>query len=450
MTDEWKQILSEDTAHRAIGMARCVAERLRDPSDVEKAASIAYAQSPLPIKLGWHPADIAMGYSGLALLFGQMERCFPDEGWVVNAQDCLELAAYEYRDIGLGLFGGLSGIAMAAWSLSEGGTRYVQLLSSLDEAILHGLRELVDTVNSEPCGMPFKSYDVISGLAGITRYFLARSDRPDYYEHLIPVLAALGRLRESVGGRPRWHTPFQFVGPSLKHRQMYPHGNLNCGLAHGLPCIIAILSLASLSGVSEPETRGAIEEMADWVVAQRSDDEWGLNWPSVISIVPSNADNNDGEMVFALDNKESPAQSAWCYGSAGIAACLSLAGDALGVNSYSEVAREAMRAVVRRPPAKRGLVSPTFCHGLAGLMHTFTRFAQSNDGGEFVPAVESLCLDIEKMFEPDSLLGFRSVELHGKRVDQPGLLDGTPGVALALLAAATPVSPEWDHIFLFS
>ena len=38
----------------------------------------------------------------------------------------------------------------------------------------------------------------------------------------------------------------------------------------------------------------------------------------------------------------------------------------------------------------------------------------------------------------------------GGRIDQPGLLDGAPGVALALLAAATPVEPTWDRLFLLA
>jgi hypothetical protein len=35
-------------------------------------------------------------------------------------------------------------------------------------------------------------------------------------------------------------------------------------------------------------------------------------------------------------------------------------------------------------------------------------------------------------------------------VDRPGLLDGAPGAALVLLAAATDVEPAWDRVFLLS
>jgi hypothetical protein len=42
------------------------------------------------------------------------------------------------------------------------------------------------------------------------------------------------------------------------------------------------------------------------------------------------------------------------------------------------------------------------------------------------------------------------MEAGGRRVDNPGLLDGAPGVALALLAACCPAEPTWDRLFLLS
>jgi len=448
MVEQWKQILSTTSAARAVNIASVVAGRLRTPMDVERAASIAYAQSTLPIKLGWHPASVAMGYAGLALLFGQLERCHPGEGWELRAHNCLELAVYECDDVGVGLFGGLAGVAMVAWSLSANGHRYSRLVSTLDSALLRGLPALVARVNAESSGVPYAAFDLISGLTGVAAYLLVRADRPDYREHLVQVLGSLLRLWEEVDGRPRWHTPCEFVSHEPKSRRRFPYGNLNCGLAHGLPGLLAILSLAALAGVIESETHKTIDAMADWLVTNRADDTWGLNWPNVIGITRINARLQVPQ--FALEKVETPTHNAWCYGSAGVAASLWLASKALGVDRYAEVARNAMRAIMRRPQLERGIVSPTFCHGLAGLMHVFARFAQSVDGHEFVPAVERIFCEIEEMYEPGSLLGFRSVELQGRRVDQPGLLEGAPGVALALLAAGTPVSPDWDRIFLLS
>jgi hypothetical protein len=448
LSAQWRAVLTGGMARRAVDIACIIAQRLRHPMDVERAAAIAYAQSNLPVKLGWHPASVSMGYAGLALLFEQLERCRPGEGWELDAHRCLELAVCECDDVGLGLFGGLTGVAMVTWRLSQNGRRYSRLLSNLDDALLQDLPAHVAAVDAEPCGVPFAAFDVISGLTGTAAYLLLRADRPDFRQHLARVLNALLRLWEWVDGRPRWHTPSKFVNLDLKIQRQFPHGNVNCGVAHGIPGPLAVLSLASLEGIAEPGTHEAIEAIANWLVANRVDDAWGPSWPSVLRI--AHIDHHRESETYALEKAEAPAHNAWCYGSAGVATALALASRALGVETYADVARDALRAIMARPSHERGIVSPTFCHGLAGLMQVFARFAQTVDGDEFAPEVEHIFRKLEEMFQPESLLGFRSYELEGRRVDQPGLLDGTPGVALALLAAGTAICPDWDRIFLLS
>ena len=53
-------------------------------------------------------------------------------------------------------------------------------------------------------------------------------------------------------------------------------------------------------------------------------------------------------------------------------------------------------------------------------------------------------------FDPASPLGYRDVETGGRLIDQPGLLTGAPGVALALLGAASPAEPAWARLFLLA
>jgi hypothetical protein len=53
-------------------------------------------------------------------------------------------------------------------------------------------------------------------------------------------------------------------------------------------------------------------------------------------------------------------------------------------------------------------------------------------------------------YHPERLLGFASLEPGPVEVDRPGLLDGAPGVAMVLLAAATDIEPEWDRMFALS
>jgi len=106
--------------------------------------------------------------------------------------------------------------------------------------------------------------------------------------------------------------------------------------------------------------------------------------------------------------------------------------------------------VYRRPLSARQIDSPTFCHGVAGLMQITLRFAHDTGLPQFREAAQALGSQLLSLYDPKTLLGYYSLEPGGNRVDQPGLLDGVPGVVLVLLAAATDVEPAWDRLFLLS
>jgi hypothetical protein len=147
---------------------------------------------------------------------------------------------------------------------------------------------------------------------------------------------------------------------------------------------------------------------------------------------------------------DGPSRCAWCYGSPGIARALWLAGEALDRNDYRDLAVSAMQAVFRRPVAVRCIGSPTFCHGVAGLLAIALRFSHDLGGTAFSGEIASLVQQLLDSYDPESLLGFRHLETRDTEMDQPGLLEGSPGVALALLASATNVEPTWDRLFLLS
>jgi hypothetical protein len=76
--------------------------------------------------------------------------------------------------------------------------------------------------------------------------------------------------------------------------------------------------------------------------------------------------------------------------------------------------------------------------------------AHSRQSPAFSAEIRALVEQLLASFRPESLLGFRHIETRDNEMDQPGLLEGAPGVALALLAAATGAEPTWDRLFLLS
>lgn len=444
----WKPVLTGELAAAASFAGSEVAVRLSVPSRVEEAATATRTQTAFPRSAHWAPYSVAQGYAGLALLWSYLDALSPEEGWDVTAREHLELAvrdAETHFNLPTGLFSGLSGMAFSAWQLSRQGTRYRRLLSSLDQEIAAQSLPLADSVRAQH-GVNVGDFDVISGLSGIGAYLLCRRHEPGVEAALSGVVQALLHLGGEEDGVPRWHTPIQHLWDE-EVQKLYPHGNLNCGLAHGIPGPLAFLALAHRAGVESPGLPEGIARLADWLCQNRLDDSWGVNWPTATPLVET---EGRLEAPPAAATAEGTSRCAWCYGSPGIARALWLAGEALDRDEYRDLAVAAMEAIFRRPIMERRIDSPTFCHGIAGLLQITLRFAHDTGQAVFIEQSCALVRQILASYQPESLLGFRNLEVPGSETDQPGLLDGAPGVALVLLAAATGVEPTWDRLFLLS
>jgi lantibiotic biosynthesis protein len=449
----WQSVLTDDLVTTALFAAREAAARLMTPERVMGAAAAARAQTAFPRAIHWVPYTIAQGYAGLAVLWAYLDSCYPNEGWDITGREHLELAvrgAETDHELPVGLFSGLSGLAFAGWQLSRRGTRYSRLLARLDEAICARAIVLADELSLRNGGVTVGEFDVISGLSGVGAYLLCRRDQPGPAAALSAVTGALVSLAVDESAVPRWHTPAELLWDEGM-KATYPVGNLNCGLAHGIPGPLAFLSLALRSGSEVRGLSEAVAWLANWICANRFDDEWGINWSTAVPL--ETADGSVSGAVrqgSARSAPDGPSRCAWCYGSPGVARAIWLAGRALDRDDYRLLAVAAMEDVFRRPVTMRRIDSPTFCHGVAGLLAITLRFAHETERPVFIEQSRALVRQIMERFQPESLLGFRNLEIADREVDQPGLLDGIPGVALVLLAAALPVEPTWDRLFLLS
>jgi lantibiotic biosynthesis protein len=438
----WVPRVQGDVARRALEVAKDVTNRLRDRERLLAANQAALEQTHYPRTLHWEPYGIAHGDAGIALVCSYLDACFPSEGWDVVGHDYLTRAVQAANHVGcppLDLFGGLAGLAFAARSLSRDGTRYRGLLEAINANLsVRALGQACTLVGRH--GVAVSEFDLITGLSGVGAYFLYRGCGPPVDLALRATLEGLVALTETTGGVPHWYTPGHLIADESMAR-LYTMGNLNCGLAHGIPGPLALMALALESGVSVDGLEAALARTAEWVARHRTFDAFGVNWPTVVPFSP------DGVVALgALDS----GRAAWCYGTPGVARALWLAGQALGRADLCQLAVEGMTAVYRRPLSERRIDSPTFCHGVAGLLQVTLRFAHDTGLPFFKEAATSLCEQLLAQYDPDRALGFASIEPEGNLVDRPGLLDGAPGVALVLLAAVTDVWPAWDRLFLLS
>src|SRR5262245_59444928 len=81
LSQPWRRLCDLETSSRAGQVALEVAGRLREPAQIEAAVIQARLQSNNPKGPQWVPYGFAQGYAGLTLLWGQLDRCFPNDGW---------------------------------------------------------------------------------------------------------------------------------------------------------------------------------------------------------------------------------------------------------------------------------------------------------------------------------------------------------------------------------
>jgi hypothetical protein len=285
-------------------------------------------------------------------------------------------------------------------------------------------------------------WDLISGLTGVGVHLLGRRELPERRDALEHVLGGLVALAGDGGEPPRWSTPPDKLYTNL--RELTPAGNVNCGLSHGVPGPLALMSLALEAGVEVPGQLDAMRRTADWLAAQAFPGRFGPEWPAAVPLA-------DGAGPAARPGAALPG---WCYGNAGVARALWLSSSALADPGLAGTALEALKVALARQRTERPLQAPTLCHGTAGLAQVSLRVAADSGDPEIATAARDLCLELVDVFEPDAPLGYRDVTV-GKReprlaVDDPTLLAGAAGTALVLLAGADDHDPEWDRALLLS
>jgi hypothetical protein len=382
----------------------------------------------LPASQDW---TIARGSAGWSLLFHAMDDAFPNQGWNTHADNALAQTLFflEAEDtvspVPLGLFTGLAGVCLHISWLARDRKDYYPLHIRLDVLLFQRVLQAYQCDDARlENGVTFWDYDVINGLAGIGSYALGRQDDSQARSVLAMIIERflfLSQWSDRTRGHLRFFIP-PHCAPHTTFRENYPEGATDLGFAHGLPGPLAFLSLAWLHGVRQAGLREAIEQLGHWLYTYRLEAPGGVCWPAAVP-----------------QNLQLPAagRPAWCYGTAGVAWALWLAGQALQDNCWQACAIQAMETVSHEIVVEHKLTSPMLCHGIAGVLQIAQGFAMRTAHPLFAPMQSHLLQQIVTMFHPAAPYGFGE-QLQARTPLTPGeFLEGVPGIALALLTAYT-------------
>ena len=446
MADEgqgsWRSPLPTELAGEALAAAVELATRCTDSALVREANELCERQTRFPTALHWDPLSVAQGDIGQALLCDQLHRVDPLAGWdEVGRSFVASTAALLRRGArpGMGTVGGSSGVVFVARRLEDGDL--ARQLPDLDGSIAQDALGTAAAIRGRR-GIPVSTFDLISGLSGVLLCAV-----PNEHQAAAPVtpflLKALVALASDEVQPPAWYTPPEHLYDD-EQRHYYPYGNVNLGLAHGIPGPLAALAVAARLGLGGEETRSAVARLGGWLASHATSGEPGPGWESVVVLAPGGPDG------LVEEHPSGVGRDAWCYGTPGAARALFLAGEALDRADWRDLAIESMASVYRRPVEARGIDSPTFCHGVAGLLQITLRFYHDTGLPLFSDAAVALTRQILSAVELDRPMGIANLEPGDNKVDQPGLLDGASGVSLVLLSAASEVEPTWDRMFALS
>ncbi|MFC4585345.1 lanthionine synthetase C family protein [Sphaerisporangium corydalis] len=389
------------------GAALAIADRLLDTEPIITAAGSA-------------ATSLSRGLAGTALLHARLSRCHPrfataaDLHWTRAAR--MNISAPPRTG---GVFNGVGALA-ASLIL---GTPYLPDPGPYQAAVRRSVEWLTaraiaiaawqqDWLDASQAGMPWQTYDLINGLSGIGRILLAavQAGHLDAESGLLAASNSLTTMIETPRrDKPGWWRPQPHNPAALSD----PHNcdAANTGLAHGIAGPLAFLAECQLAGRGCAAQPDAIRTAAHWLLQWRAGD----SWPPQVTV--------DDLAGTSTSPSSRGRRDAWCYGAPGIGAALFAAGRAVADPRLIEAARSAIDALAVRT-GEWDTEGPTVCHGSAGVLLC------AGLTGSHVTA--DLAADaLIAQYDPQLPFCFQHRD-HGRTIDEPGLLVGAAGIALAL------------------
>ena len=404
-----------------------LAERFKDVSFV-KSVMEQEAEGGMTI-------SVAVAYPALCILFSELHAHFPDRGYDECAHRYLEIVNNALADQpvrSLSLFDGLCGVGYAAYCMSDHGRRYQSFIGQLNQMIAEIAQETVEACREKPLNE--FCYDIMYGLSGTAEYLLNfGSDKKirSVLEGILRYLTYLCRIGED--GYPLFAVNADQSYLISRNRDK-DIKYVNLGLSHGIPGILQVLCRTYDNGISVPGQKEAIQFLAgylrDLCVQQGEEIFW------------------EAQKILNVVAEPEAARDAWCYGTPGVAYSLLSAARILEDELMKSLAIYGMKCSMKR---MKEIISPTFCHGLSGLCSLSRRFYEITGDREFLELELAGIDKIMEMYREEFPFGFKDTEIiRGQVVDKDiiGMLSGSCGILLTILAGVKPVRTNWESLFM--
>lgn len=332
-------------------------------------------------------------------------------------------------DGNLALFGGLSEAALSIYTVYNKTNYYKTFLDQVNDLLVNELIGTMEGIKKHLEDLMESDYDVISGLSGIASYLLLIDGYENSVKEIFKILISIcGNKKINGKDMPKWHIKSSNLDEET--RANYPEGYLNLGLAHGIAGPLSILSKGYKKGIIVEGQKEAILSIIKEYKTFAYLLDGSYYWDKQLGV-------KDYWEQFKKCDK---AREGWCYGNIALARILSIACEAIENKAIKEWADEIIEEKAKRGINEYNLISPTLCHGYAGVMSIFSQIEIRGRSPSIINIIDTIREKIYTMFESTSKYGFFDIEIRSlngcyiiTKEDENKFLIGAGGVVLALL-----------------
>jgi hypothetical protein len=287
-----------------------------------------------------------------------------------------------------------------------------------------------------------QDYSLIGGLTGVGRYLLFFREDKEISPLLNKVLDYLIKLSEekTINDQfvPRWYIPNKNI-LFKRDKEFFERGYMDLGVAQGIAGPLALLSLSKIYGVYRDGLIEAIQKMTNRILSfNRMSKNMEELFPNRVGL-----SSHKNEFVF------SPFKGNWANGYVGISWALWLAGKGLEDKELIQKALRIIKSIDINMLEQREVISPTFAHGLAGVIYVLHRFYVESGDEEFIGIRDKL-LNFYDKDAPFKYYDIVKIGNQNKKIVNAGLFDGVAGVLLVLSSLLKDTKLPWDIVFLLN
>ncbi|WP_291580908.1 lanthionine synthetase LanC family protein [Clostridium sp. UBA6640] len=280
------------------------------------------------------------------------------------------------------------------------------------------------------------NYDCVSGVSGVLYYLLDYRDDDELYKETIEeAIKYLVKLASTHNYKDEMIYNFHIQSQQQfndEEKVLYPNGNFNFGMAHGVIAPLVALSKAYSYGYKNENLKTAINTILKFYNDFRVIKNGISYWPGQLSFEEyKNNKVEDDSIHYACS---------WCYGNIGILRGLMLTAQNMELKDLSEFYKSELIKVLELPLEQFYVVSPALCHGYSSVLAAKICLMNESSGQSMEYGIDKIIDKIISLSEYNtdqvhkdmSLIENKEGRLEGC-IGEYSLLSGVTGIILVFL-----------------